>query len=262
MSEKPILEASIKGLGSVFYAEKPYDEALAMLKPAKPITLRDLAYARIKEGYNSSLSGKGSYVKQGIIYIKKENPLFVFDSPIISSAVEATENHRKGEEFTNFDVKKYLEIAEEDKKKHPSKRRVLISATTKSYSIPTNRFNEDEIALLAFKDISQEYGDFLRNSRFKINEMRVCFVNNEYVNEQTKPFERQLWLGGLGSDSRLSGYGRSLDYDSGARGVRRESGEASAQKISESYTLKQITQALKQLKLSGLEKQILNALKK
>ena len=61
-------ESNVEGLGIIQGVAKPFGEALKTIKDAgaNPISARDLAYARIQKGNNSSLCTKGSYIKEDI----------------------------------------------------------------------------------------------------------------------------------------------------------------------------------------------------
>jgi len=260
---KPQLEAEVKGLGNVYSVEAHFDEALQALgKSKKIISLRDLAYGRIRTGSESHLSQHYSYVKEGAIYVPNHEPLFVANSPILRSASKATEAHRKGNEFY-VNAKKVLEQAEADEKKDPENRKVLTLKQRKSYEIPTNRFGEDEVTRWAFKDQAEDYGEFLRENG--VDEMPVWLVGDQdYTNNQSKPFARQLWLVGLaGGRSDLVGDGRGLDCDNGVRGVSKKTGEASSHATGDSYTLNDFKKVLKAEGISGdLEKRISERLSK
>ena len=83
-------------------------------------------------------------------------------------------------------------------------------------SIPTNKFNDNEITKYAFGDIAQKYGEFLGEAG--INEMPIWLADL-----QEKPFARKVWFCWLGDDSRsgLDCDGRYLHYGyGGVRGVK------------------------------------------
>jgi len=218
-------ESKVKSIGIICKVDKPFDEALETITHAgaKVITARDLAYARIQEGRDSSLCSNGSYVKEGLVYVP-DKTLFIRNSPLLNPelAGKAVQSHRNGSEFYIDEklIKKYEEQAENDKNKIPSKKRVLSLSKRGNFSIPTDRFNEDELTLWLFKDQAEAYGDFLRENN--LSEMPVYLSDNSKKN-----FANQLWLGSLGGGSELDG-GRLLDCGSRVRGVLR-TGEASSQ---------------------------------
>ena len=216
--------------------EKPFDQALVYLEErgSRIITLADNARLRIQEGPSSNISHSnisqyGNHVREDFIYRPKERSLLVRRSPILDSPVQATEDHRSDQEF------------------YPSKDQIERAIASGSYelpdtnfNIPTNRFDQEGLTVFAFgttegKDRTQdekdakEYGLFLRENG--INEMPVLLVDRKYVNKQDRSFARKLWFRGLGGRSGLSGSGRSLDCNCWVRGVPKETGEASPQKI-------------------------------
>lgn len=233
-------EAEVKGLGIIHRVEEPFDEALKTIKGAGavPITARDLAYARMREGDDSSLCTRGSYIKEGVVYIPSK-ALLIRNSPLLNQklAQEAVQVHRKSNEFHVNDklTKKYQEQAEADKNKFPEKKRILIISKRGTFEIPTNRFKDEELTLWLFEDLAEDYGDFLKNN--KINRMPVYLTSNN-----KEKFANQLWLGNLGLRSYLNGDYRLLGFGHNVRGVLKESAAGTSQKFSEKlpYTPKQV----------------------
>ncbi len=214
-------EAEIEGLGDIGYIEAPFDEALDILENKgyeALISGRDLAFARMKEGAKSSLSNLGSYIKEGILYTPKQNPLLLPTSSIIYNAQEATQAHRNRKEFYSSQdiVAEALNEAEEDRKKNPQERRILILPKRETYTVPTKSFGDDEATLWLFKDQARVYGEFLYEN--KIHEMPIWLVDKKYADNK-EPFERQLLLHHLGR-SGLGGDYLVLNYGLGVRGVR------------------------------------------
>jgi len=244
------MKIDVKGKVESSYVEAPFDQALKALKKEKYnlISLEENAQLRIQEGKDAFISQNGNYVKEGVIYLPSKEVYLTKISPIIQNAQEATECHRKGKEF--YLNKSQTEKALKDAVKFPK---------NSNYEIPTSEFGNDAITAFAFGKIAKDYGNFLKEAG--INAMPVWLASCE-----NKPFARQMWFRRLGSNNRsgLIGVSRFLDcYDSRARGVR-SNAEGVAQKISnvESYTPKQISSALKGLGINGLEKQILESLRK
>ena len=79
------------------------------------------------------------------------------------------------------------------------------------------------------------------------------------ANTSDKPFARQMWFWDLDLRSVLDGYVRDLDNDYRLRGVCEKTSEAGSQKIL--YSEKQISKALKELGISGLEKNLISKLR-
>ena len=227
------LEANVKGLGEVYKVENaPFDEALKALGDKEIITARDLAYARIKEGKDSSLSQNGSYIREGVVYVlnSQNKIILIRNSLILKSPKKAVQAHRKGEEYLISkklanNVSKYADDA------------ITLSNVT---SIPTNRFGEDQTTAWLFNDMAKEYGLFLKDE-CDINEMLLSFDSNEYINKQKSPYANQLWLHWLDNWSGLDGYGRFLYNGDRAHGVRLEH---ETQKISESSLDSKVQAAL------------------
>jgi len=215
-----MIEAIIKEIGKIYFEEEPFDEAVEELKGmgAKIITARDLAYSRIKEGYTSSLSEIGSYVKEGVIYIPKQKGVILLrDSLALKSPKKLRRAHWKGDEFFIYKDQafEYLEKAKDPRDDSA----ILI---TDFASIPTNRFGEDERTNWLFKDQAKNYGLFLNertNWLFKDLNYGLFYVkkgaslhfnNQAYTNKQEEPYANQLWLGlALCGGPFLSGSGLS-----------------------------------------------------
>jgi hypothetical protein len=184
----------------------------------------------MQQGKDAFVSKNGNWVKEGVLSVSKKGIFLVKSSPIIANAKKATQRHREGKEFylTEEQVAEALES----------------SVALSGESIPTNRFGEDAITVFAFEDIAQRYGDFLRDAG--IEQMPIYLANRE-----KKPFARQLWFSWLGGGSGLNGYSRGLYCDGSTRGVR--SVVSGAEGAEKTYTLDQISAALKKANLSGLE---------
>ena len=227
---KPTLEIEVKGLGKIYRADLPFNKALESLneEKAKIISSRELAYARIKEGRNSSLSNYGSYTREGFLYLKNEPVLLALDSPLLDLelAEKAVEANKKGNYFlTDRKVyKKYREQAEKEKNNSPLNRKVLILPKRENYKVPTNKFNDDKLTLFLFKDQAENYGNFLRDN--KINEMLVWLIDKSYVDSQKGTTLTQLWLHHIDDRSGVVGYDGSLNFNDRVRGVFEKPGEA------------------------------------
>ena len=220
---KSTLEAEVEGLGKIYRADVPFNEALESLneEKAKIIFSRDLVYARVKEGRNSSLSYNGSYTREGFLYLKNKPVLLALESPLLDLelAEQAVEENKGGNYFSdNLDVyQKYREQAEKEKKENPENRKVLILPERKNYEILTEKFNEDELTLFLFKDQAENYGKFLRKNG--INELSIQLVDKNYVDFHEGTTLTQLWLHHLDDWSGVNGYNRGLYYDCRVRGM-------------------------------------------
>src|SRR3989344_4919069 len=169
------------------FMEKPFDEALEELadKNYRIISLQENARQRIDEGKDSSISINGNYVKDGILYIPKKNPILVKSSPILESPKEAMQAHRENKDF--YPSKEQIEKALASRHYKLSQR--------KNFNIPTNKFGEDGLTVFAFEEDAEDYGLLLRGAG--INEMSVQLADDSYVNNQKERFARQIFFLGL-----------------------------------------------------------------
>ena len=243
------MKIDIKGKLESAYTEAPFDKAKRELEKEgyRIISLEENARLRMQEGEDAFISQNGNYTKEGVIYLPSKEIYLTKNSPIIDNAEKATDCHRKSNEF--YLNEKQIKTSLKDAIKFPK---------TENYNIPTDKFGEDALTDFAFGKIAKDYGKFLKEAGIK--EMPVYLANCS-----NKAFARQMWFRNVGR-SVLDGDSRDLLYylNNWARGVREVSAEGAAQKISnaESYTPKQISRVLKGLGIKGLEKQILESLRK
>ncbi|MGV8150525.1 MAG: hypothetical protein ACP5NV_02235 [Candidatus Woesearchaeota archaeon] len=241
-------EVNVEGLGKIFYCnDSAYDKAsYAVLEESDElITFRDLAYARIQEGKNSSVSQNGSYVKEGSLFVPNANNkrIWLRESLVYINPALAVNAHSKGKEYLlseDFNVDVHLE--------HVGRDNYFILKDTSN--VPTNRFGEDERTVWAFQDQAENYGKFLEGAGKSSISIYMHTGNDKHIDKQSRPFANQLWLRGLVDDSSVKG-GRSLDYDSWVRGVQRI-GEADTRKNVDLYSLDQIRNTFKNMNLEGL----------
>jgi hypothetical protein len=223
------------------YIEAPFDKGKDALEKVgyKIISLRDNALLRIQQGKDSFVSRNGNWTKEGFLYVPEKGVFLVRNSPIMDNAKQATDYHRKGNEF-------YLTQEQVDES-------LKDSVKTDGKSIPTDRFKDDALTVFAFADVAEQYGNLLKEAG--ITEMPIRLVGME-----KKPFVRQNWFRNLGDGSDLDGSdGRDLDDGNRVRGVRYAEGVA--QKNIEIYTIDQITKALTDIGHSGAEKGLVNKLR-
>ncbi|MFA5173843.1 MAG: hypothetical protein WC438_01550 [Candidatus Pacearchaeota archaeon] len=236
---KIIQDIKPRGIASA-YVDAPFDKGKTELEANNYhiISLEENANLRMQEGKDAYVSRNGNWTREGVLYVPDKGIFLTKNSPIMTNAKEATNCHRKGKEFylTNEQIEEAL----------------ADSIELKAENIPTNRFGENSTAVYAFGDSAKQYGEFLKDTGIK--EMPVCLVNLE-----TKPFARQMWFRYLDCKSELCGY-KDLGFDIGVRGVGSGSVEGT-QKNSEAYTPKQISNGLKKLGFTGLEKTLIETLK-
>ena len=231
---RPELEASVKNLGEIYRLNVSFDQALKSLRNfgiKNPISIRDLAYARIQKGRCNSLSRYGSYTGAGFLHLKNEAYLLALNSPLLDLelASQAVEVNRAGKYFSTgkdfYD--KYKEIAEIEKNKEPENRSVLILSERKNYEIPTNRFNENELTKFLFKDQAENYGNFLSEDKTKrIDKMPVWLVNEGDVDIREETVLTQLWSHNFNGSFSLDGYYRDFSSTEMIRGVIEKTSEA------------------------------------
>jgi hypothetical protein len=225
-------ETHVDGLGTIYSCDdSAFDEALeAILKKSDGlITLRDLAYARIQQGKDSSVSQKGSHVREGSLFVPRaaNRRIWLRNSLILDNPSVAVEAHRAGGEYLlplYFNVDRYLEQIGKDNY-------FLLTDTT---PVPTNRFGEDARMQWAFRDLAQQYGQFNADAGIEYFNTfmwnNTVWTNNDnYIDRQGRPFASQLWLRWLDELSDIRG-ATGLSVNNGVRGVRYEPAESGAQK--------------------------------
>jgi len=190
-----------RGIASA-YVVTPFDEGKKILEADgyHIISAEENARLRAQEGKDADVSRNGNWIKEGFLYIPKKGKFLTKNSPVMDNSVEATQAHRKGNEFYLTDTQVESGLANSVKLKD------------RDFSIPTNRFGDDEVTAFAFGNSAKPYGNFLREAGIK--EMLVYMVDNI----EDKPFARQAWLFRLGYWSGLLG-GRLLGYGYRVRGV-------------------------------------------
>jgi len=239
---KPQINVDIKPRGTASaYVATSFDEGKEALAKEgyRIISLQENARLRMQEGKDAFVSQNGNWTREGVLYVPGKGKYLTKNSPIMANAKQATDCHRKGEDFylTAEQVEQSLDGA--------------VELTGKS--IPTNGFGSSDIAVYAFGEEAQKYGDFLKEA--KITEMPVYLASME-----NKPFARQIWFRSLGGWSELYGDGRLLDSDYGVRGVQ-DSAEGTVAKKGEVYTPAQMEKALKELGFPGVSKGLVEKLR-
>jgi hypothetical protein len=201
---------NIKNLGNVHTFEEPFDKSLVSFNPkTKLISSRDNAFLRILTGEDSVYSQHGNYTRESPIY-SKDVSLLVLESPLqdIELAKKAVEANRKGNYFQLDDkelFKKYLNQAENDLKKSPEERKVLILPPNGNFNI--SRTENFEFASGLFKDQAESYLKFLEDSKYKINSIKFYLVSKETISQSENPILTEMWFCGLGVRPRSSLYG-------------------------------------------------------
>src|SRR3989338_5334246 len=196
-----LLEGVVEGLGKIMVTKAPLFEAIGQLERAgasSMISLRDLAYARMKSTKEDSLCDTGGFVVEGSVYLPNNPLLLVRESPLLNPAKKAEAEKIKREEALSDSADRRLEnlhilgleefcdvykgVAEEDMHKEPQERSVYLlrnEGNKIELDIPTNRFAEEGLTLWAFRDVAEDYGLFLRNDH--INEIPLLLLCNYFI---------------------------------------------------------------------------------
>ena len=231
------------------YIDAPFDVGKKTLEENgfEVITGEQNAGLRIDCGKDAKVSTRGNYVKEGVLYVPKKGAFITRGSLIMAHPKEATNAHRKGNEF--YVTPEQAEVVINDS--------VAVSyGTTK---VPTNRFGENAVTAFLFGKFAQKYGEFLKDAGKE--EIASIFNGKDYVDSQVKPYVNQTWLARLDGDSIVYGDNRNLNYDDTVRGVFFDAeGVAPSEPLQKVYTLNQIFEAFKTAGLSRLESMVAEAL--
>ena len=189
-------EASVEGIGDIFYGEARFNAARNLFKKnnLQWIAARDLAGARILTGANSSLCRRGSLVREGNLSIPKRHsstdkvkrlllrtPIIVLDLDGIVSASPIY-----GGEI-NID-KKYAELQEQAGEDYDNP----VFELKSTQPIPTNRLSEEALPIWLFGDKAQEYGALLEEEG--VNEIFLGFDTADYINKYNHVYVCQLYM--------------------------------------------------------------------
>ena len=204
MTNKIVVDVMPRGLVSVMVDTKPFDVAKNLLEEAgyHIPCLEENAELRMQEGENSPVCNLGNYVSDGILYVPQKGIFWTPNSPIMKTLEKATQGHRNRSEF-------YLTLEQVEES-------LVDAVEINSKPISTNIFGENEFTAKVFGKNAQVYGDFLRDSRYEIQEMPIWLADIS-----DKPFARQMWFGRLGGRSELNDGNRNLNDSSRVRGVKR-----------------------------------------
>jgi len=225
----------VLGLGQISYTTAPIDKIQKTFKQKNLRFLygRDLALSKILTGKNSFVSKNGSWIKEGDLYLNsklagKPTIILLRNSLALINTKKSVKYHSDGEEIP-FDDDKAVEILEKAKKES-SAYHILRSKD----SIATKDFGKNEDTIWLFKDLAEEYGDFLHSKR--IISVPLYFDNSDYINNQKNAYINQLWLGSLSGNSSVFGDNGDLDSYNGAFGVSDKTTEDNTPKRSSHET--------------------------
>jgi hypothetical protein len=203
------IKVDIKSTGiesAIIYA--PFDRALTEFQKNdyKLISLPQNAELRIQQGKDHYVSKNGNWVKEGALYVPRKGRFITRHFTVLDDPRKATQAHKKEKEY--FVPGEQVEMALEDS----------VHVPYDVNEIPTDRFGENAIAMFCFGKNAKDYGLFLKD--VGISNMPLWFNEEDYVQEQEKPYANQLWLGRLDFRSGLYGYCKGLDYYVRSRGVK------------------------------------------
>ena len=208
MAIKKLLELNIENLDEAVSAtyDGPFDKAKKHLEEDsfRIISLRENALLRILEGPASPVSQNGNFTKEAVLYFPRRGNYLVKNSPILEFPQQATQAHRKGEEFyiTEEQSEEYLQ----NSVKFPKE------SLYDDISISLDELGDKELTVFAFggEKNAKEYGKFLRYIGAK-DWITVWTISKEFFDKKEKSFARQLWFGPINSHSRLDGARSYLD---------------------------------------------------
>jgi hypothetical protein len=228
-----INDIKLKEIDSAYVAG-PFDQTLKALKSQgyKLISLEEKAGLRMQQGKDYDVSSQGNWVKEGALYVPGKGRFITRHSTVLDHPKKATQAHRNGKEY--FVSDEQVKMTLEDSVQVPYKvneiptirfgeemKMTLEDSVQVIYDvneIPTDRFGEDVIAMFCFGKNAKDYGLFLKDAG--ISKMPLWFNEEDYVQEQGKPYANQLWLYGLNIESALGGGNRILSCNCGSRGVK------------------------------------------
>jgi len=246
---KPIVEATAKQ-GRILRVDVPFDEAVTVLRQVGcryPISVKDLALARMEKGKSHSLSQNGSYIREGVLYFQDAQPILALNSPLLDLglAKQAVQANREGRYFSTQDGKmyeKFAKLAEQGKNQEPEKRKAFyLPKANCTLTKEDADFNNILRSLFKGEKAVDNYLEFNGQG------IPLYVVDPSTVKAQKGTLLTQLWFRDLDSGSGLDGSGYLYD-DDGVRGVLRDSERATASEVKPTkmpYTPSQLTQMSK-----------------
>lgn len=114
--QEAILEARVGGLGRVYYSKEPFNRADLGVKGdyenTEKLTIRDLAYSRIKCGAKSHITQKQSHVAEGFLFHPEEG-IFL----ISGSLNPLSDGYNTVDKAEEKQIQEIRNIANQDKRK-------------------------------------------------------------------------------------------------------------------------------------------------
>jgi hypothetical protein len=206
----------------------------------------------MQRGKDFLISRSSYWTREGLLYIPGKGNKLVRNSPLLQSSREVTTAHAFCKEF--YLNEEQVEVALEDSVDFP----------IRDITIPTGRFDSDALTVYAFgkgdAKKARTYGEFLKDSG--VEEMLIWAISQEYVSAKGKPFARQVIFKSLDRDmSQRLGSNTDFDTMQLMRGVKEDT-EGYEFGVPEAYTPDHISKVLKRLNIQGLERGLINELRK
>ena len=193
-------EVNVKNLGTVYGFFNHFDKALASLNELgidEPISLRDLAYARIASGPDSDVCTKPTFVREAFVYVPHNDfgsGIYLGKSPILRSVDEAVRENMGIVKKKNKEGK-IVEVREEGREFYPNPDdmyNVERGTTSLGYNgskITIGSFlSGGDLPVSLFGEHAQEYGELLqRNNKTGFN---IWALSKDYVDTHDNSFVR------------------------------------------------------------------------
>jgi hypothetical protein len=246
-----VIDGPIRGIESA-YVDAPLVPGQMILENAgyQVISLEENAKLRVREGLDSEVCTKGNYVMEGVIYTSDRGVFLTKKSPII----DAYRDRNKG--WSVFDVSfPILPSQVEDALTHSFK--VSDGGTGQNINklIPIERIPDDPLCVWVFGTSVKDYSELLKEAGHREMRFWGWFDFDGNSKNLNHPYAKQIFFQSV---SKLRSW-----HDFFSAGLTIEGNKVRGIKhIKEHYSPEQISQSLRTLNLTGLEKSILSNLRK
>jgi len=206
MTNKIEIDVSRSGLESArVYAENFYEGKRALeAEGFRIISIQENAALRMLEGPRSNISKEGNLVKEGFVYVSREELYLTKNSPFMMHT------HKKDPANEDELTDKEVQIALKGSIRLPGKIEVLYGKSSpEPIVIPTKRFGDEPVTNFLFGHYARKFGKFLQ--RADGCELVFDLLPHEIYNNKRQVFS-QLWFGGITRASRneiVFSYGHS-----------------------------------------------------
>jgi hypothetical protein len=177
---------------------------------AEVISSRDLAHVIMKEGAEGIFFKSPGFSREMILYNNKHDPIIFSNSLFLSFYKSSLEQSEFDNRYTNKNInepqisrsqknsiteylrspetfKRFYDSAIQEKNKEPDMKYSLILRKDISKKIPTNRLSQEELGLFHYKDLANDFGNFL-------NENKIEFINFSINSAEASPFNSNIFL--------------------------------------------------------------------